>query len=276
VDDPGAILSFLKERTQDNTITLAHEQDAMRIFQCPLRDIEEIALNHSILPARYIRNGLNGSDQLKLLQSRVAIIGCGGLGGRTAEILTRIGIGHLTLTDPDVFSESNLNRQIFCTVETLGSMKTEVLARELQKTNPALQVTKDANLFSEQSIASADIVVDGLDSVEARRNLLKLCQKHKRPLIHGAVTEWYGQVGVELSENALIATLYPLTAGVPKVPKVLPMTVTLIAATQAAEVCKMLLGYDSPLTRGWLQADLLHCDYQTLDNRTSRDSDAPE
>ncbi len=264
VADQKAIRSFLEKQATGSCIDLAELQKAAGIFDCPLGDIEKVALSHSILPARYQRNGLSCSEQLKLLQARVAIIGCGGLGGRTAELLTRVGIGTLLLTDPDTFSESNLNRQLFCTSETIGFNKVEILSRELQKINPALQTEEHVSFFNEQSIANTDVVIDGLDSTEARKELAGLCQGNGIPMVHGAVKEWYGQVGIEQSENPLTSTLYPQTAGSPKAPKVMVMTVALIGAIQAAETCKLLLGHDSPLTRGWLQADLLHCDYETL------------
>jgi len=266
VADQKAILSFLKERVKGTCIDLADVQQAASSFDCPLHDIEEIGLGHSILPARFQRNGLSCKDQLKLFRAKVAVIGCGGLGGRTAELLARVGIGHLILTDPDVFSESNLNRQIFCSMETLGYKKVEVLSRELQKINPALQATEYETFFNEQSIVNGDIVIDGLDSTEARKELSRLCQKQSTPMVHGAVREWYGQAGIEQPANTLINTLYPQTAGSQEPPKVMGATVALIAAIQAAETCKLLLGHDSPLSRGWLQADLLRCNYETLAN----------
>ena len=264
VDDKKAILFFLEKQIKGNCIDLTELQKAAKTFDCPLRDIEKIALSHSILPARFQRNGLNCSDQLKLFQARVAIIGCGGLGGRTAELLARIGIGHLILTDPDVFSESNLNRQIFCTVETLGRNKVDIVGRELQKINPALETSLHVSQFDTLSISTADIVIDALDSTTARKELSALCRNHSIPLIHGAVKEWYGQVGVEQSANSLIDTLYHQTAENALPPHVLAMAVSLVASIQAAEACKLILGTGSPLSGGWLQCDLLHGDYEKI------------
>jgi len=268
VADQQAILSFLKEHARGTGIGLAELQQATRTFDCPLRDIEETALSHSLLPARFQRNGLSCKDQLKLFRAKVAVIGCGGLGGRTAELLARVGIGHLILTDPDVFSESNLNRQMFCTVETLGNNKVDVLSRELQKINPVLQTTEHVQFFNQLSIIGADIVIDGLDSTGARKELSRLCQKESVPMVHGAVREWYGQVGIDQHDNALINTLYPQTAGSPEPPKVMGATVALIAAIQAAETCKLILGYDSPLAKGWLQSDILHSEYEIFTNKS--------
>lgn len=264
VVDQKAILAFLEKQAKGNCIDLAELQQAAATFDCPLRDIEKIALSHSILPTRFQRNGVSCNDQLKLFRAKVAIIGCGGLGGRTAELLARIGIGHLILTDPDVFSESNLNRQMFCTTETLGCNKVDILNRELQKINPALKTSLHISNFNTSSISTADIVIDALDSTTARKELSLLCRKHSIPLIHGAVKEWYGQVGVEQSTNSLIDTLYHQTTENTSVPHVIPMAVSLVASLQAAEACKLILGTGSPVNDGWLQCDLLHADYEKI------------
>ncbi len=264
VDDQKTILSFLKKLTKGKCIDLAEAQKAANTFDCSLRDIEKLALNHSILPARFQRNGLSCSDQLKLLQSKVAIIGCGGLGGRNAELLARIGIGRLILTDPDIFSESNLNRQIFCTTETIGCNKVDIVSRALQKINPALETVLHVSPFNTLSIHSADIVIDALDSSTARKKLSVLCRNHSIPMIHGAVKKWYGQVGIEQPANSLIDTLYPQATENTPAPNVIPMTVSLVASLQTAEACKLILGTGSPLRDGWLQCDLLHSDYEKI------------
>jgi len=264
VADQKAILSFLEKQIKGKCIGLAEVHKAAKTFGCSLHDIEKLALNHSILPARFQRNGLSCHDQLKLFQARVAIIGCGGLGGRTAELLVRIGIGHLILTDPDVFSESNLNRQIFCTTETLGCKKVDIVGHELQKINPALETSLHSNQFDTLSISTADIVIDALDSTTARKELSALCRKHSIPLIHGAVKEWYGQVGVEHPPNRLIDTLYHERAANTLPPHEVVMAVSLVASIQAAEACKLILGTGAPLSDGWLQCDLLHGDYEKI------------
>jgi len=212
---------------------------------------------------RTIRNGLGVTDQDTLQEATVSIIGCGGLGGRTAELLVRLGVGSFILTDPDIFTVSNLNRQIFCTPKTLGFPKAEVVAGELQKINPKLNVHFHIQTFSGESIRNADIIIDGLDSAKDRLQLAKICRIRSVPLIHGAVKQWYGHAGVDQNTSPLIDTLYP-NAIAGSTPEVLPMTVALIAAMQAAEACKCLLHKGSPLQHGWLQCDLLHCDYEQI------------
>ena len=212
---------------------------------------------------RYIRNGLSPAEQEALAQATVAIIGCGGLGGRCAELLVRLGIGSFLLTDPDTFTDSNLNRQIFCTSQTIGLDKAFVVADELRKINPQVTVDFYVQSFAERSIENADLVIDGLDSGDDRVRLAELCRKHSIPLIHGAVQGWYGQTGVDQGTNPLLNTLYA-NVETDNAPKVLPMTVALIAALQATEACKFLLQKQSVLTQGWMQCDLLHTDFDKI------------
>lgn len=259
------VVKSIVQQSSGNNLSLATAQSTAAKFDCSLKCIERIALENLIVPTRFKRNSLSCHEQLRLLQSRVSIIGCGGLGGRIAELFARLGIGHLTLTDPDSFSESNLNRQIFCTPQTLGLNKVEVLAKELGTISPTLEFTLNINKFNRDSIATADIVVDGLDSPATRKELSVLCQQQNIPLVHGAVKEWYGQAGVEEVPGTLIDTLYPDSHQTPKTPPlVLPMTVALIASIQASETCKYLLNLNSPLTKKFLQTDLLQQEYEKI------------
>lgn len=212
---------------------------------------------------RYLRNGLTDTEQKLLQSTSVSVIGCGGLGGRTAELLVRAGIGTIRLTDPDTFATSNLNRQLFCTPETLGLAKASVVAAELQKINPQTTIHFHVQSFTENSLQDADIVIDGLDSARDRKHLAQLCRKRAIPLIHGAVKQWYGQTGVDHAASPLIETIYSHRE-TDSAPRVLPMTVALIAAMQVAEACKIILHKGSPLHSGWLQCDLLHCDYEHI------------
>ncbi len=234
-------------------------------LDCLTRQVEGIALGNGIFPKRYTRNGLSCEQQLALLRSTVAIIGCGGLGGRCAEILARLGVGRLILTDPDRFSESNLNRQIFCNTKYLNCNKVEVLARELKGINPTMEISRHCNAFDNSSTQQAEVVVDALDSAEARKRLSALCSSDNIPLVHAAVNRWYGKVGLDKQQNSsLIEKHYPGQKEAEQTPTVLPMTVALVAAMQATEVCKLIIHCGQSLNRGWLQADLLENEYETI------------
>jgi len=264
VDNTLAVLPLLKEKVEDGYITLTAAQTVARQSSTTLASVESLAMQHSILPLRYKRNGLKPAEQLKLFSSTIAIIGCGGLGGRSAEILCRTGIGHLILSDPDFFSESNLNRQLFCTPASLGQPKVSILGRELLQINPALSTDLHHHHFDISSITGADIVIDALDSTGARKELAALCHKRNIPLVHGAVKGWYGQLGVESRSNSIINSLYQRPGKSTATPRVFPMTVALIAAMQATEACKLILDTGSVLNDGWLQCDLYNGDFEAI------------
>ncbi len=265
VDDSLTILPLILEQTENGFITAAAAQKIASQSSLTPAAVETLALEHSILPLRYKRNGLSPAEQLKLLRSSVAIIGCGGLGGRNAEILGRTGVGRLILTDPDVFSETNLNRQIFCTRENLGQAKVTVLGEALQQINPALDISLHQHPFDISSITGADIVIDALDSADARKELATLCRTMDLPLVHGAVKGWYGQLGVDSCSNNIISTLYRQGGEGTTPPRVLPVTVGLIAALQAAEACKLILGRGPVRDNGWLQCDLYNGDFEAIE-----------
>jgi len=251
---------FLRQRAAAGSIALADAGEAATAFHSTLLEVEELALGLGIMPLRHLRNGLGCQEQLRLLRARVAVIGCGGLGGSIAALLARIGIGRLRLVDPDCFEEHNLNRQQFATVDSLGRPKTEAARTAIRSINPAVIVEAVVRPFAETDIEAVDIVVDGLDDAGKRLELAAYCTKLARPLVHGAVREWHGQTGVATARNRLLATLYPGMGqgGAAKPPvNVLAPTVTLIAAIQAAETCKLILGIDSPLARSWMLCDLL-------------------
>ena len=107
------------------------QRRASERFGRSLADIEAAALGWELLPGRYRRNRETVSvvDQLRLFRSRVAVIGCGGLGGYVIEQLARLGVGTLVLVDPDVFEEHNLNRQLLSSPAHLEAAKVAV-ARE--------------------------------------------------------------------------------------------------------------------------------------------------
>ncbi|GAH63708.1 unnamed protein product, partial [marine sediment metagenome] len=99
------------------SISVKQIKKITRKFQTKSREIEISALQNNIIPERYQPNSgvISLSEQAKLLQSKVAIIGAGGLGGTVLELLARMGIGKLIIADKDLIVDSNLNRQILFT-----------------------------------------------------------------------------------------------------------------------------------------------------------------
>ena len=228
----------------------------------PIVGIEEQALLLGLMPARYLRNGLGCEEQLRLLRARVAVVGCGGLGGAVAALLARVGIGFLRLIDPDVFEEHNLNRQQFATVDTLGQRKVQAAQDALAAINPATGVDAVSCRWRREHLEDVAVVIDGLDSAGERRKLGRTCRELAVPLVHGAVRQWYGQAAIVSRESDPFALLYPDTASPePGIPEVIAPTVALVAAIQAAECVKLLLGRPSPLARHWLNCNLHDDDF---------------
>ena len=131
---------------------------------------------------------LVGEDGLEVLQkSTVMIVGIGGVGGYVAESLARSFVGRLILIDNDVVSESNLNRQIIATYDTLGQAKVEVMKQRISKINLHCEVIamqqfysgKDAQCFT----IRPDFVVDAIDTLTSKMDLIEQCSEHGIPCI---------------------------------------------------------------------------------------------
>lgn len=139
---------------------------------------------------RFIRTGLllgeAGLD--RLARARVAVFGVGGVGGYVAEALARSGVGSLDLTDKDVVSMSNINRQIIATTRTIGMYKTQVMKERILDINPKAQVTVHDCFFlpetaEEFDFQEYDYVVDAVDTVTAKIELVLKSQEAGTPII---------------------------------------------------------------------------------------------
>jgi len=132
---------------------------------------------------------LIGEDGVKCLAGKhVALFGVGGVGGYVAEALGRSGIGALTLVDNDTVSVSNINRQIIATYDTIGRLKTEVMAERLRSVNPEIRVERRDCFFlpdtaGEFDFTRYDYVVDAVDTVTAKIELVKRAQAAGVPII---------------------------------------------------------------------------------------------
>jgi tRNA threonylcarbamoyladenosine dehydratase len=125
----------------------------------------------------------------KLLKAHVLIVGLGGVGGYAAEQICRAGVGKLTIVDADDVNESNINRQIIATYSTLGRSKTEVMKNRLKDINPEV-IVNDKKCFitgeSAEELLSHetfDFVVDAVDTLSPKVNLIKACLTRQIPLV---------------------------------------------------------------------------------------------
>jgi len=221
-------------------------------FQLPGREVEILALNNNIIPERYHRNlgVISPYEQVKLLQSKIAIIGVGGLGGTVLELLARMGIGELIIVDKDVMGDDNLNRQILSTEANLGQSKTEVAAKRVKEINSSIEITGYSTFINPDNIKKvimgAGVVVDALDNLPSRFVLQEACQDLKIPLVHGAVAGFNGQLTTIFPEDRGLKLIYGSEKNLPEhgseaelgAPTVIP---ALIASLETQEVIKILL-----------------------------------
>lgn len=231
---------------------------------CTVRDVERAALAARVLPERYRRNlgTIDWEGQQRLLESTVAIVGAGGIGGWIIEGLARMGVGHLIVIDCDRFEENNLNRQLGCTERTLGLAKAEVLAERMAQVNAAVEVTPCvARLVAANAaelLAGAAVVVDALDTLPARMDLQRAAEALGVPMVHGAIAGYTGQVTTVLPGDAGLNALY--RGAVPERgiettlgnPAATPM---MVAAWQIHETIKLLVGVGHVLSARLLLMD---------------------
>jgi len=210
----------------------------------------EAALEAGIFPEELERNfpSLTAADQLALWRSRVLVAGLGGLGGCQAQLLARAGVGRLYLADGDCFAPANLNRQLLATSETLGQNKALVTARHLRQINAALEVEAIPEFLDQgrlqDLLPKVQVVLDALDTLTARRELVAAAKAARVPVVHGAVSGVFGQVTTILpGDPGESAWLFPVAAGPEPetAPGVLAPTVTLTASLQAMEAIRLLL-----------------------------------
>ena len=218
---------------------------------------------------RYIRNmpALSQEDCMLLREKRVAVIGCGGLGGFIIELLARIGVGYIKCVDGDVFENSNLNRQLLASSKTLGTGKAEAAKNRAAIVNPDVTVEYVNEFLTNENAASliegCDVVFDALDGVEARKLLSKACKEAKIPYIYGAIGGWVAQAAVSMPEDDLIEMLYPDGAEI-KNKSVLSFTPAFCASLQVSLGIKLLTGKKVDAGKIYY-FDLLNAEFEKID-----------
>lgn len=191
-------------------------------------------LDINVWPERFRQNcDVYSKEQMqRLLQAHVAIAGLGGLGGRVTELLVRLGVCHFTLCDCDEFSESNLNRQAFCTEKSIGWRKTTTLELAVSDIAEYARVRRLSLALDERTIPdfleNADIVFDCLDDIQTKALLERACAAANIPFVHGGVSHQEGFAFATRGECGL-ARLYG--EELPQKPKRQPVSVLAVAGT---------------------------------------------
>ena len=145
-----------------------------------------------------ILKNIGALGQKKILNSKVLIIGMGGLGCPAADFLTRSGVGTLGIVDHDTISLSNIHRQSLYDEKDLNKSKVKIAKKKLNKINSKITV----NIFNfklneakfKKIIKNYDYVIDGTDNFESKFLINDLCLKYKRHLVTGAISKFDGHI----------------------------------------------------------------------------------
>jgi molybdopterin/thiamine biosynthesis adenylyltransferase len=269
----SGLREFVRSRAEGDIVPFQTQVDAAREFEVSFGMVEEAILESELLPARYQRNrkAISVSQQLTLFRSRVAVVGCGGLGGYVIEELARLGIGRLTVIDPDIFEEHNLNRQILSTPSLLGKPKVYAASERIGEINPAVTVVILRHYLTtdngKELLNGSDVVIDALDTIPARLQLAEMCHALKIPLIHGSVGGWYGQVATQMPPEETVKKIFSCCGSEKGIEKDLgnpSFTPAVIASLQVAEACKVLLNQGAVLGGKMLSVNLMDMKFEEI------------
>ncbi len=216
---------------------------------------------------------LGVGGQRRLAESRVLVVGAGGLGSPAALYLAACGVGTLGIVDGDAVELSNLHRQILHRTKDLGMPKTASAARTLEEINPEITVvpyqTTLTSANAEEIIGGFDLVVNGSDNFPTRYLVSDACVLLRKPLVDASILRWEGQAAVYLPGRGCYRCLFPTPPTPGTVPSCAEAGVIgpipgLLGALQAIEAVKVLLGQGDPLANRLLLYDALSCEFNTV------------
>jgi sulfur-carrier protein adenylyltransferase/sulfurtransferase len=210
--------------------------------------------------------------QAQLKASKVLLIGAGGLGCPAAIYLATSGIGQITIIDNDKIELSNLHRQILFDIDDVGSLKSEVAVKKLQKLNPFVQINGMSQRLDPANVMvilkNYDIVIDGSDNFQTRYLLNDACFFTQKILVQGAVSQYQGQLSVynfpisSEERSANYRDLYPVPPLENTIPNCVEAGVSasvagLIGTKMAMEAFKIISKTGTPLFNKLLIVDQL-------------------
>ena len=248
-------------------------------------------LPRSLAPAqrtRYSRHVLipevGEEGQLRLLESRVLLIGAGGLGSPASLYLAAAGIGTLGIVDADIVDETNLQRQIVHSTERLGEPKVDSAARTLTALNPDVRVLPYRERLTSENVdrileAGWDVIVDGADNFPTRYLVNDASVWHGMPVVHGSIFRFEGQVTVfNPSDGPCYRCLFPQPPPPELAPScaeggVLGVLPGVIGSLQASEALKLALGIGDTLVGRLLLFDALTATFAEV--KVRRDPECP-
>ena len=220
--------------------------------------------------------------QLKLKNAKICVVGVGGLGNPITSRLVAMGVGQLRIVDRDVIELSNLHRQTMYDESDVGQIKVEAATKKLQKLNPDCKIESLAISVNEYNakeiIDGCDVVIDALDSVNARYALNKACVEKNIPFVTGAAVGVSGQAFTIIpKQSACYYCMFPDlnedTMPTCSIEGVHPSILSLVGGIEVAEAVKIILGKKPSLSERILHIDLENLDFQNT--KTFRAEECP-
>jgi molybdopterin/thiamine biosynthesis adenylyltransferase/rhodanese-related sulfurtransferase len=222
--------------------------------------------------------------QTKLLESRVLLIGAGGLGSPASLYLAAAGVGTLGIVDDDRVDASNLQRQIAHSTERLGEWKADSAQRTIEALNPDVDVITYKERLTSENVERIlgdgwDVILDGADNFPTRYLVNDASVWHGVPVVHGSIYRFEGQVTVfKPGDGPCYRCLFPTPPPPELAPScaeggVLGVLPGIVGSLQANETIKLLLGIGEPLVGRLLLFDALATEFNEV--RLKKDSSCP-
>ncbi len=267
----------------------------------------EIVLPRTLSPERRTRYSrhllipeIGEAGQLKLLDSRILLIGAGGLGSPASLYLAAAGIGRIGIVDADIVDETNLQRQVAHSLDTLGTPKVDSAKRAIEALNPDVDVVTYRERLTSENVERIlgdgwDLIVDGADNFPTRYLVNDASVWHDIPVVHGSIYRFEGQVTVfsphgagsvvgeaddarQQTRGPCYRCLFPEPPPAELAPScaeggVLGVLPGIIGSLQTNEAIKLAAGVGEPLIGRLLLFDALATEFSEV--RIERNPDCP-
>jgi molybdopterin/thiamine biosynthesis adenylyltransferase len=221
-----------------------------------------------------VLNQIGYKGQLKLKKSKVCVIGLGGLGIPISIRLATMGVGHIRIVDRDVVSLSDLHRQYLYDDQTLYKSKVEAASERLKRMNPYITVEPLTESITSQNVKRIvkgfDVVLDGLDSIEARYLVNAACVEERTPYVYGGAIQSMGNVTtIQPGTTPCLECFMPGVKDewAPKcsIVGVFPPTLDIVAAIEVSEAVRIITGDEPKLAGKLLFIDLENLDFHSVE-----------
>jgi molybdopterin/thiamine biosynthesis adenylyltransferase/rhodanese-related sulfurtransferase len=251
----------------------------------------DLAVPRTLSPERRTRYSrhllipeIGEEGQLKLLDTRILLIGAGGLGSPASLYLAAAGIGTLGIVDADIVDETNLQRQIAHSLDTLGTPKVDSAKRSIEALNPDVEVVTYRERLTSENIDRIlddgwDMIVDGADNFPTRYLVNDASVWRGIPVVHGSIYRFEGQVTVfKPHDGPCYRCLFPEPPPVELAPScaeggVLGVLPGIVGTLQTNEAIKLAVGIGEPLVGRLLLLDALATEFTEV--KIERRADCP-